>query len=157
MGVDGTTPTRLSLVPIIELGTANNNAMNRSRENLAVTISADWRSPIVSATIYLRVAGRGSIIADVIPLQAQTLTWSLALATCSPRTRSGSRHAQVRDMLVRVRGILVRVRGILVRVRGMLAALQFMLATCSIAAWWTTRDSRFATKHAGSRQGSTIQ
>ena len=68
MGVDGTTPTRLSLVPIIELGTANNNAMNRSRENLAVTISADWRSPIVSATIYLRVARRGSINADVITL-----------------------------------------------------------------------------------------
>ena len=40
--------------------------MNRSRENLPVTISADWHSPIISATIYLRVAGRGSIIADVI-------------------------------------------------------------------------------------------
>ena len=42
--------------------------MNRSRENLAVTISADWHSPIISATIYLRVAHRGSIIADVITL-----------------------------------------------------------------------------------------
>ena len=28
--------------------------MNRSRENLPVTISADWRSPIISATIYLK-------------------------------------------------------------------------------------------------------
>ena len=37
--------------------------------NLAVTISADWHSPIISATIYLRVARRGSIIADVIRLQ----------------------------------------------------------------------------------------
>ena len=47
----------------------DNNAMNRSRENLVVTISADWHSPIISAaTIYLRVARRGSIIADVIPL-----------------------------------------------------------------------------------------
>ena len=42
--------------------------MNRSRENLAVAISADWHSPIISATIYLRVARRGSIIADVIML-----------------------------------------------------------------------------------------
>ena len=42
--------------------------MNRSHENLPVTISADWHSPIISATIYLRVARRGSIIADVIPL-----------------------------------------------------------------------------------------
>ena len=47
----------------------DNNAMNRSRENLAVTISADWHSPIISATIYLRVARRGSIIADVIRLE----------------------------------------------------------------------------------------
>ena len=44
--------------------------MNRSRENLPVTISADWHSPIISATIYLRVAGRGSIIADVITLMS---------------------------------------------------------------------------------------
>ena len=43
--------------------------MNRSRENLPVTISADWHSPIISATIYLRVARRGSIIADVIHLK----------------------------------------------------------------------------------------
>ena len=42
--------------------------MNRSRENLPVTISADWHSPIISATIYLRAARRGSIIADVIKL-----------------------------------------------------------------------------------------
>ena len=47
----------------------DNNAMKRSHENLAVTISADWRSPIISATIYLRVARRGSIIADVITLK----------------------------------------------------------------------------------------
>ena len=40
--------------------------MNRSRENLPVTISADWHSPIISATIYLRAERRGSIIADVI-------------------------------------------------------------------------------------------
>ena len=40
--------------------------MNRSRENLPDTISADCHSPIISATIYLRVARRGSIIADVI-------------------------------------------------------------------------------------------
>ena len=40
--------------------------MNRSRENLPVAISADWHSPIISATIYLRVARRGSIIAAVI-------------------------------------------------------------------------------------------
>ena len=40
--------------------------MNRSRENLPVTISADWHSPIVSATIYLRVARCGSIIAEVM-------------------------------------------------------------------------------------------
>ena len=46
----------------------DNNAMNRSRENLPVTISADWHSPIISATIYLRVARRGSIIAAVITL-----------------------------------------------------------------------------------------
>ena len=42
--------------------------MNRSRENLPVTISADWHSPIISATIYLPVARRGSIIADVMSL-----------------------------------------------------------------------------------------
>ena len=42
--------------------------MNRRRENLPITISADWRSPIISATIYLRAARRGSIIADVISL-----------------------------------------------------------------------------------------
>ena len=47
---------------------ADNNAMNRSRENLPDTISADWHSPIISATIYLRVARRGSIIAAVIRL-----------------------------------------------------------------------------------------
>ena len=48
---------------------SDNNAMNRSRENLPDTISADWHSPIISATIYLRVARRGSIIADVITLK----------------------------------------------------------------------------------------
>ena len=47
--------------------------MNRSRENLPVTISADWHSPIISATIYLRVARRGSIIADVITLGTMTM------------------------------------------------------------------------------------
>ena len=49
--------------------------MNRSRENLPVTISADWRSPIISATIYLRVARRGSIIADVIPLKSTDMAF----------------------------------------------------------------------------------
>ena len=48
---------------------SDNNAMNRSRENLPDAISADWHSPIISATIYLRVARRGSINADVITLK----------------------------------------------------------------------------------------
>ena len=51
---------------------SDNNAMNRSRENLPDTISADWHSPIISATIYLRVARRGSIIADVITFHARS-------------------------------------------------------------------------------------
>ena len=50
--------------------------MNRSRENLSVTISADWHSPIISATIYLRVARRGSIIADVIRLSESSIKFS---------------------------------------------------------------------------------
>ena len=65
--------------------------------------------------------------------------------------------ALVRDVLVQVRDMLVRVRDMLVRVREILAALHFILATCSIAAQWSALDSRFARKHAGSRQGSTIQ
>ena len=52
----------------LRIHSRHNNAMNRSRENLAVTISVDWHSPIISATIYLRVVRRGSIIADVITL-----------------------------------------------------------------------------------------
>ena len=58
--------------------------MNRSRENLPDTISADWQSPIISTTIYLRVARRGSIIADVILLGkrhmvSKRLRWPIAV------------------------------------------------------------------------------
>ena len=63
----------------------------------------------------------------------------------------------VRHALAQVRDVLVQVRDMLVRVRDMLAALHSMLTTPTIAAWWPTPDSRFARKHAGSRQGSTIQ
>ena len=63
--------------------------MNRSRENLPVTISADWRSPIISATIYLRVARRGSIIADVIPLGVSVYqTTNQTIAVDDPLGRS---------------------------------------------------------------------
>ena len=78
----------------------DNNAMNRSRENLAVTISADWHSPIISATIYLRVARRGSIIADVIRLNAHAIqtkclisnhtTCSVGKATLASRMKTDS-------------------------------------------------------------------
>ena len=51
----------------------------------------------------------------------------------------------------------VGARDMLVRVRDMLAALHSILTTSTIAAWWTTPDSRFTTKRAGLRQGSTIQ
>ena len=43
--------------------------MNRSRENLPVTISADWLCQLYPLRSYLRVARRGSIIADVITLK----------------------------------------------------------------------------------------
>ena len=59
-------------------------------------------------------------------------------------------------MIVGVRHALAQVRDMLVRVRDMLGSLQFMLATCLIAARWTTLDSRFTRKHAGSRQHDTM-
>ena len=61
--------------------------MNRSRENLPITISADWHSPIVSATIYLRVARRGSIIADVISPESIETKIHNSLALHSLRAR----------------------------------------------------------------------
>ena len=56
----------------------DNNAMNRSRENLPVTISADWLCQLYPLRSYLRVARRGSIIADVIKLGLMRFTiWQL--------------------------------------------------------------------------------
>ena len=52
--------------------------MNRSRENLPVTISADWLCQLYPLRSYLRVARRGSIIADVIKLGLMRFTiWQL--------------------------------------------------------------------------------
>ena len=71
------------------------------------------------------------------------------------RFRRKHRHDRWRSR--HVRHALASVLGVLVRVRDMLAALHFILATCSVAARWSALDSRFARKHAGLRQGSTIQ
>ena len=78
----------------------HNNAMNRSRENLPVTISADWHSPIISATIYLRVARRGSIIADVIWLKEHLLIaiFNRSLAAHFPSVGFSLRGGSVCDV-----------------------------------------------------------